>query len=350
MAVWQSLERVYLRRMPLTSFAAAFYYNVFSSAFRREQLAVMAGKRLHLGGGQTAESMRFTLRRNVHRLEKALTMRPRRDRFAIEYIEETVWCYERVVAHDGGDEMRSEELKWFTDVIVEYFSVVRTNDFLQSLQRRFNACKQVHPASSLSIPYRRSEAPESRVSYSDLLNLMRRRCSTRWFQQRPVPRELLDKAIFAGLQAPSACNRQPFEFRVCDDADLTRKIATIPMGTKGYSANIPCIVIIIGKLDAYFDERDRHIIYIDASLAAMSFMLALETLGLSSCPINWPDIEEREQAMDQVLVLKPWERPVMLMAVGYADPLGFVPYSQKVPLNAARIFQKPLTNVECRED
>jgi nitroreductase len=71
--------------------------------------------------------------------------------------------------------------------------------------------------------------------------------------------------------------------------------------------------------------------YIDASLAAMQFMLALETLGLASCPINWPDVESLEQQMAVALDL-PWHlRPVMLIALGYPDPTGGVPFSAKKP-------------------
>ena len=87
------------------------------------------------------------------------------------------------------------------------------------------------------------------------------------------------------------------------------------MGTSGYSYNIPSIVVVVGDLSSYFSERDRHVIYIDASLAAMTFMLTLETMGLSSCPINWPDIEKLERKMKKKLSLKSYERPVMLISV-----------------------------------
>jgi len=63
----------------------------------------------------------------------------------------------------------------------------------------------------------------------------------------------------------------------------------------------------------------------------MQLMLALETLGLSSCPINWPDVEALEQRMAKQLDLPAWIRPVMLIAIGYADPDGGVAYSAKKP-------------------
>ena len=62
------------------------------------------------------------------------------------------------------------------------------------------------------------------------------------------------------------------------------------------------------------------LVYIDGSLAAMQLMLALESLGLSSCSINWPDVEERERQLAKILGLAYQERTVMLLAVGYADP------------------------------
>ena len=101
------------------------------------------------------------------------------------------------------------------------------------------------------------------------------------------------------------------------------------MGTKGFSQNVPCTIVVSADLACYPTERDRHLIYIDSALASMQLMLALETLGLSSCPINWPDIEPLERKMSKYLNLPLSIRPVMLMAVGYALEDGKIPFSQK---------------------
>src|SRR5699024_7446678 len=130
-------------------------------------------------------------------------------------------------------------------------------------------------------------------------------------------------------QSPSACNRQPFEYRVYDDPDLVREVSSIPFGAAGYSHNIPSIVVVVGRLDHFFSARDRHVIYIDASLSAMAFMFAVETLGLASSVINWPDFEPLEHKMAKVIGLEPHERVIMLMAVGHPRSDGGVPYSAK---------------------
>ena len=79
---------------------------------------------------------------------------------------------------------------------------------------------------------------------------------------------------------------------------------------------------------------------IDSSLAAMSFMYGLETVGLSSSVINWPDFEPLEAKMQKTLGLDVTDRVIMLIAVGYANPDGLVPYSQKKELDTFRSYNK----------
>src|SRR5690606_1780617 len=147
-----------------------------------------------------------------------------------------------------------------------------------------------------------------------------------------------DKALLVARQSPSACNRLPYEFRIFDDPDMVRQVASIPFGAAGYGHQVPTIAVLVGRLNHYFSPRDRHVIYVDASLAAMSFMLALETLGLASSVINWPDFEPLEHKMQKTLRLDDDERVIMLLAIGYAGPEGLVAYSEKKPLEVVRRY------------
>ncbi|TXI85641.1 MAG: nitroreductase family protein [Cupriavidus sp.] len=335
----QLVADAYLRSLPVNSLTTVIYYTLLDDGFLRELRSVLAGKKEHMISAQQNSPVRYTLRRNIHRLEKALVMRPRRPIFALDYIEETVDAYVKVLPQDREVPERAREVQWFTDVLATYFSSVEPHRLTDRLKSVFEKTKPLTQATTDSlVPYPRLQVESSDISYEMFYRLCRQRRSTRWFLDEPVPRETLDKAVLAALQSPSACNRQPFQFRIIDGPSV-REIATIPMGTSGYSGNIPVMVAVVGTLDAYFDERDRHVIYVDGALASMSFMLALETLGLASCPINWPDIEEREQAMAKALGLKAWERPIMLMAVGKPDPTGGIPFSEKSPLSCMRQYQ-----------
>jgi nitroreductase len=315
---------------------ASFYYAFFNRTFDREHRTVLAGRRAHsrsASGERTQTSS--VLRRGIHRLEKGILSRPRRDLFALGYIRETFRFYERALgARTNGAIVPEEELQWAHDVLEKYFEITANHPRIDPLRARFSDLPVPNGGGRHAAPlrpYKRDLQVPPSVDYEDLLELATRRRSVRWFRDEPVPREAIRKAVDVASLSPSACNRQPFEFRVFDDPELVERVGALPAGTKGFAHNFPAIIVLVGELRNYYGERDRHLIYIDASLAAMSFVFAAETLGLSTCCINWPDIEEYEQEADNVLGLEPDQRPVMFIAVGYPDPDGMVAYSQKKP-------------------
>ena len=274
------------------------------------------------------------LRRCIHRLEKGLTMRPRSPVFALDYIADTVDAFEAAVLRESHSRA---ELQWAADVLAAYFLVVvedggviaKARLKFDALARTVRSTRGIEPNSSGMSPKPHSDSITSTIDFESLLTLIRRRKSVRWFKNEPVARELLDKAIVAASFAPSACNRQPFLFHIVNGLENTSRVASIAMGTAGYSHQIPVLIVVVGDFSAFESERDRHLPYIDGSLAAMQLMLACETLGLGTCPINWPDIEARERRMAAELQLAEHLRPIMLIAVGYPDPDGQVAFSTK---------------------
>lgn len=123
-----------------------------------------------------------------------------------------------------------------------------------------------------------------------------------------------------------------------DDPEILEELRELPIGVRGYAENIPCLVVLVGKQRAYFHDRDKHTVYVDASLAAMSFELAIETLGLASCSINWPAIRRKEKQLEELLSLNPDEEAILFIAVGYPDEEGMLPYSEKKPLDMIRSY------------
>ncbi|MDY6919318.1 MAG: nitroreductase family protein [Pseudomonadota bacterium] len=274
-------------------------------------------------------------------------MKPRKPVFGLAYIEETVLAFE-ICMENQGERPLSQELLWARDVLQEFFSKVDSqgNPLLRQCKDRYeSALKGVQDhcqpstaqQATRKIPYRRDLSSRP-VTPDAFRALCIKRRSVRWFLDKPVPRQRVDEAILSGTLSPSACNRQPFSFRIFDDPEKVQAVASIPMGTKGFCQNFSMIAVVVGELSAYSHERDRHVIYVDAALATMGFTLALETEGLSSCVINWPDIEEKEQAMQRALSLRTDERVIMLVAIGWPDPEECVPYSQKKELECIRSY------------
>lgn len=329
--LYVKFDRFWIRIVAIAPFGPTLYYSFFNCSFRRELKANILARIEYDRAISAPSTGCVILRRNIHRLEKGLTMKNRRPVFATDYIQETVrsFCQYREIVDD---DVLSEEYQWFRDVLAEYFKMAGQHPNIQVAKEGFLAAIDGEVVGSVS-PFVRDLKTPLRCDYQALLQLVIRRRSVRWFRQKKVPRELIEKALLVGLYAPSACNRQPFEFRVFNEPTEATEVARLAMGVAGYEKQIPCTIVVVGKLDAYFSERDRHVIYIDASLAVMGFMMALETLGLSSCAINWPDINSNEKAMQKKLKLDAWERPVMQIAVGYPDEAMAVPRSVKKTVN-----------------
>ena len=311
----------------ISGFTASIYYLIASAAFRTEHQAVLKGKLAFRSAKIRSLSSSARLRRNTHRLEKGLIMRPRRPIFAEAYIGETVSDYREACLSKTLDE---GERAWAGDVLSMYFSIVGSSPQIDRARDIFLSASEPSEAPN-RIPYPSNSRTRSDVTFEELERLFLERRSTRWFEQRPVPRDQIEMAINAASLAPSACNRQPYSYAVLDNPEHAVAVAKLAGGTSGFADNIPCLIAAVGSLSCYPEERDRHLIYIDASLANMQLMLAFQTLGLSTCPINWPDIAERDKAIGAALDLLPHERVVMLIAVGFPIEDGHIPYSQKKP-------------------
>lgn len=340
MSIRGMAKRLYLGWLRLcakSGVLAGLHYALFSGRFRAEQRAVLMGRvAYHDGLDQDLRSYPL-LRRNIHRLEKGLLMRPRRASFGERYIGETVAIYARACASPLH---ASAERAWAAAVIAEYFAVVTDTPAIAAARRQFEALGPTDSNDRL-VPYPHRDLPDSAVTPAALRELFLRRRSVRWFKPQAVPRELLDQAIEAARFAPSACNRQPFRFDITNDPTRAPKVAACAPGTAGYAENIPCVIVIIGDLSVYRQERDRHLIYTDAALASMQLMLMCESLGLSTCPINWPDDARCDAAIRKQVRIAAHERVVMLMAVGYADPDGGVASSQKKEVDQLRSEEGP---------
>lgn len=335
------LDSVLVMLFSHSRFTSGLYYIFFSKEFGREQQAVLKG-RLRYKTKKTDNTTIPVLRRNIHRIEKGLIMRPRKSTFGKAYIELTMNAYEELI---NSKTANIEELKWSYDVLSTYFSVVEINGKIERLFKKFQSLEctvksklerksevsgtEMFSEKTAYSPYSLDKRVTSNISYDDYLSLVKQRRSVRWFEDKKVDMSCINKAIDAASFAPSACNRQPFRFISTIVPDNARHILECANGTAGFAHNSPAAIAVVGDLSNYPLERDRHLIYIDGSLASMQLMLAFETIGLTSCPINWPDIESNEKKIESLLRLEKHERVIMLIAVGYGLRDGCIPYSQK---------------------
>ena len=111
--------------LSLLSFAAksgflSDVWYVFSGKFRREHKAVLLGRLLHKVSlnAQNSSGAVYTLRRNTHRIEKGLIMKPRRSSFALAFINQTVAMYASLISDDTARADNKKTLNWSHDCLL----------------------------------------------------------------------------------------------------------------------------------------------------------------------------------------------------------------------------------------
>jgi nitroreductase len=276
------------------------------------------------------------LRRNIHRIEKGMLMIPKRDVFALRFILPTVNSFKSLI---NSNLLNSSELPWANDVLCEYFKSVKSNHkyYIEALSI-FETVK-LKDVSNLGSKIPHIIEKKEILPFDEFSDLNKYRKSVRWFKDKKVSKVLVEKALEVASMTPSSCNRSPYRYFVsCENLELTRQIAEIPAGTVGWSHNVQGIAVLVGKQSSFTDVANRHSIYVDGCLSVMPFILALETLGLSTCLINWADIPSREDRMNKILSLESDEKVILSIAFGYSNEEEKVAFSQRKYINEISNF------------
>jgi nitroreductase len=307
------------------------HFFLFSSVFDHEMEMYVKARLNYLKQNRGAEGNPFLLRRNIHRIEKGLMMENRRDLFALDYIIDTVEVYEKIrVANQS---VYIGLLQWASDVLSAYFQRVKSHpvtDRARAIFERSGRCREGCTLEFVPYGYRPLSDDAAEEMSEMFVRLVHQRKSVRRYRFDLLPqRDKIERAVLLASQAPSSCNRQPFEFRIYDNPVLVQKLSELPSGAGSFRESIPLLAVVVGKMEVSPSPGDRHLMYIDGSLAAMNFMLALESMGISSCPINWPDNKHTESKMRRIISLKDTERPVLLISIGYAHPDAAVAHSER---------------------
>jgi len=112
--------------------------------------------------------------------------------------------------------------------------------------------------------------------------LIRSRRSTRLFQERPVPAEVVRRIIDAAIHAPTACNRQLWHFVVITDPAMKQKVSRMgDAGSQSYLYDAPTLIAVF--YDTSMESRNPcYTPYITTGMAIYGLLLAAEAEGLGA--------------------------------------------------------------------
>lgn len=170
---------------------------------------------------------------------------------------------------------------------------------------------------------------------NQVIEAIQKRRSVRSYENRPVPKDVLNTIISAGNQAPSAMNSQPWRFVVVEDESIKKKLlgAALPNAkkvlehvreadperyaqiTKRYEElkdpiyySAPVVLFVIGS-GRYADHS--------CPLACENIMLAAYSLGIGSCWVGFGAMVTEDKDVVKALDLKHEEKIYGPILLGY---------------------------------
>lgn len=143
------------------------------------------------------------------------------------------------------------------------------------------------------------------MEFYDVVNARR---SQRSYENKPVPRDILEKLVKTGCAAPTGVNKQAWKFVVVDDAEIKLQVAQ--------STKYGPFLADAGACVAIFYSADAVTGIDDCCAAANNILLAAVAEGLGGCWIGSNKAPHGPAVKEILGVPEDWELAVML-AIGY---------------------------------
>jgi nitroreductase len=151
------------------------------------------------------------------------------------------------------------------------------------------------------------------MSPGAVLALLKGRRSIRRYRPDPVPDDMIGQLLEAGQWAPSASNRQPWQFIVVRDEAILKQVAqhaAYYFIRWAHVAEAPLLIVLCGEAR---NRIYRQFLHEDIGLAGSQIMLQAHALGLGTCWIGGLD----RKAIADVLKVPEHIDIVGLLTVGF---------------------------------
>jgi len=142
---------------------------------------------------------------------------------------------------------------------------------------------------------------------AELMSVIKERRSIRKYEEKDIPREVLDEVLEALRWAPSWANTQCWEVVVVRDAEVKARLQeTMGKGNPATKSivNAPVVLALCGKLgtSGYYKEQVTtkfgDWILFDLGIAAQTLCLAAHDLGLGTVIVGLFDHDKAARAIE----------------------------------------------------
>lgn len=166
------------------------------------------------------------------------------------------------------------------------------------------------------------------VMLLSLVDVVLSRRSVRRYEKKEIPKDVLDKILEAGRQAPSAANKQPWHFIVLTDDKVKKELS------KGlfnrFIKDSPVTIVGCAHKDLIVGRWSN----ISTTIALQNMVIAAWAMGVGSCWIG----DFNEEKVKKLLGITAKWKVVALISFGY--PAENPQPRKKKPLEKIVSFNK----------
>lgn len=270
--------------------------------------------------------------RNVHSIEKGLSIRTPRAGFGIHKINEMFTLVERYMR------LCDEKTVLFlvVDAVSEYLEFQANIGFddpeLDAIRTKNNILSEkIGPHDEKCGGTLLFGAQEACFNVAEIERLFNTRHSIREFSGKSVSKETILRAVELAQRAPSACNRQAVRVYGISSHDYIKSVGNLD-GIGGFAEDVDQFLLITGVKSAY-RRGEKNQFAVSASMFAAYLTLSLHALGVGVCTV------QRALGEDKVFVkfrqlygIPEDEQIVVMLGIGMLCDEMKVPVSKRYPL------------------
>lgn len=252
---------------------------------------------------------------NIHKIEKAIFMPNRYVIFSQNIIKQIIEDFSHdVLINNSVLNQAYQTISKYRDCLD--ISYNENKEIVDYINKNLNQLKKYHKNNILNetLPYSKSETN----SFEVLSNIISCRHSVRNYTKQKVPIQLLYKAVDIANSLPCACNRQACSLVVIENETIKDNLLLLQTGNKGFSA--PTLAAIIVNKNIFTQDNEKNALSFHAGSFTAGFVLALQSLNVSSCLLNWYVDEDKNNKAKELLNLSQIEQEIaVLIFIGYSD-------------------------------